>query len=63
MKHFMIPEMKVVLLTNEDVFCGSPGCSTNCPMNCSRFICNDCVECTGSYTCFDFLCSESKYNG
>lgn len=63
MKSFMTPEMKVVLLANEDVLCESPGCSPNCPMNCSRFICNDCVECTGSYTCFDFACSEGKYNG
>lgn len=63
MKSFMTPEMKIVQLTNENVFCASPDCPSNCQLNCPDFICNDCVECTGTYHCFDFLCSELKYNG
>ena len=59
MKPFMPPEMKVVLLANENVFCSSPDCPQNCPV----FYCDDCVECSGKFNCFNFNCNPSKYNG
>lgn len=59
MKEFRKPRMDVVVLSNENVICTS-----DCPSHdiCSRFDCPDCAECTGIYTCFEFICHE-KYNG
>lgn len=57
MKEFKTPMMTVVHLSNENVICTS-----NCPPHvCTGFICNDCVECEGSYNCFSFVCNE-KYS-
>lgn len=53
MKEFKMPTLTVVRLTKENIICAS---------FCYDFYCDDCVECTGVYHCWDFLCNE-KYSG
>ena len=58
MKSFKVPMMTVIHLAKENIICDS-----SCPPHyCDSFICDDCVECTGTYHSFDFLCNE-KYSG